>query len=79
MVRIISATKTRGPERVWCRLWYRPENGGNVTTSVTVAAKVKVCVKEQKKKIKKKIKRNFHNVALKKIAITREEKRKVER
>lgn len=42
MVRIISATKTRGPERVWCRLWYRPENGGNVTTSVTVAAKVKV-------------------------------------
>ncbi|XP_076763785.1 uncharacterized protein LOC143431133 [Xylocopa sonorina] len=42
MVRIISATKTRGPERVWCRLWYRPENGGNVTASVTVAAKVKV-------------------------------------
>lgn len=42
MVRIISATKTRGPERVWCRLWYRPKNGGNVTTSVTVAAKVKV-------------------------------------
>lgn len=43
MVRIISATKTRGPERVWCRLWYRPQNGGNVTASVTVAAKVKVC------------------------------------
>ncbi|XP_026673154.1 uncharacterized protein LOC108629486 isoform X2 [Ceratina calcarata] len=42
VVRIISATKTRGPERVWCRLWYRPENGGNSTISVTVAAKVKV-------------------------------------
>ncbi|XP_076170321.1 uncharacterized protein LOC143148178 isoform X2 [Ptiloglossa arizonensis] len=42
MVRIISATKTKGPERVWCRFWYRPENGGNVTASVTVAAKVKV-------------------------------------
>ncbi|XP_034193188.2 uncharacterized protein LOC117610200 isoform X1 [Osmia lignaria lignaria] len=42
MVRIISATKTRGPERVWCRLWYRTENGENVTASVTVAAKVKV-------------------------------------
>ncbi|XP_078038157.1 uncharacterized protein LOC144470636 [Augochlora pura] len=42
MVRIISATKTRGPERVWCRFWYRTETGGNVTASVTVAAKVKV-------------------------------------
>ncbi|XP_076289248.1 uncharacterized protein LOC143213364 [Lasioglossum baleicum] len=42
MVRIISATKTKGPERVWCRFWYRTENGGNVTASVTVAAKVKV-------------------------------------
>lgn len=43
VVRVISATKTRGPERVWCRLWYRQQNGGNVTASVTVAAKVKVC------------------------------------
>ncbi|XP_043263633.1 uncharacterized protein LOC122403902 isoform X1 [Colletes gigas] len=42
MVRIISATKTKGSERVWCRFWYLPENGGNVTASVTVAAKVKV-------------------------------------
>ncbi|XP_053990572.1 uncharacterized protein LOC128882829 [Hylaeus volcanicus] len=42
MVRIISATKTKGPERVWCRFWYRPESRGNVTASVTVAAKVKV-------------------------------------
>lgn len=42
MVRIISATKTKGPERVWCRFWYRAENERNVTSSVTVAAKVKV-------------------------------------
>lgn len=42
VVRVISATKTRGPERVWCRLWYRQQNGANVTASVTVAAKVKV-------------------------------------
>ncbi|KAG7189458.1 hypothetical protein KM043_017154 [Ampulex compressa] len=42
MVRVVSATKTRGPERVWCRLWYRSQNGGNITASVTVAAKVKV-------------------------------------
>ncbi|XP_015435813.1 PREDICTED: LOW QUALITY PROTEIN: uncharacterized protein LOC107191321 [Dufourea novaeangliae] len=42
MVRIISATKTRGPERVWCRFWYQTENGGNVTASLTVTAKVKV-------------------------------------
>lgn len=42
VVRVISATKTRGPERVWCRLWYRQQNDANVTASVTVAAKVKV-------------------------------------
>ncbi|GLG94270.1 Uncharacterized protein GBIM_01512 [Gryllus bimaculatus] len=56
-VRIIAATKTRGPDRVWCRLWYNgsaPGPGpahaqGNASTassaakpySVTVAAKVK--------------------------------------
>lgn len=43
VVRVISATKTRSPERVWCRLWYRQQNGGNITASVTVAAKIKVC------------------------------------
>ncbi|XP_012217351.1 uncharacterized protein [Linepithema humile] len=42
IVRVISATKTRGPERVWCRFWYQQQNGANVTASVTVAAKVKV-------------------------------------
>ncbi|GLV44982.1 uncharacterized protein CBL_14446 [Carabus blaptoides fortunei] len=47
-VRLIGATKTRGPERVWCRLWYRmPENSstGNSNSdwiSVSVMAKVKV-------------------------------------
>jgi hypothetical protein len=42
-VRVIGATKTRGPERVWCRLWYRT-NESNVTTFVsrTVQAKIKV-------------------------------------
>lgn len=43
LIRIIGATKTRAPERVWCRLWYRHrKNGDNITLSVTVAAKVKV-------------------------------------
>uniref|UniRef100_A0ABD2XMA2 Glycosyltransferase family 92 protein n=1 Tax=Trichogramma kaykai TaxID=54128 RepID=A0ABD2XMA2_9HYME len=42
VVRVIGATKTRGPERVWCRLWYPVEGAENVTTSVTVSAKVKV-------------------------------------
>ncbi|KAG8041385.1 hypothetical protein G9C98_002373 [Cotesia typhae] len=43
LIRIIGATKTRTPERVWCRLWYRFErNNTNVTLSVTVAAKIKV-------------------------------------
>ena len=42
VVRVIGATKTRGPERVWCRLWYLAPGGENATTSITVAAKVKV-------------------------------------
>lgn len=44
-VRIIAATKTRGAERVWCRLWYRPyPTEVNTTTyiSKTVPAKIKV-------------------------------------
>ncbi|XP_012283915.1 beta-1,4-galactosyltransferase galt-1 isoform X2 [Orussus abietinus] len=40
LVRVIGATRTRGPERVWCRFWYRRD--GNATASLTVAAKVKV-------------------------------------
>ncbi|XP_049948104.1 uncharacterized protein LOC126456393 [Schistocerca serialis cubense] len=46
VVRVIGATKTRGPERVWCRLWYPPANSTttNATSlpSVSVPAKVKV-------------------------------------
>ncbi|XP_014215249.1 uncharacterized protein LOC106644315 [Copidosoma floridanum] len=42
VVRVIGATKTRGPERVWCRLWYLIKDSDNITTSITVAAKVKV-------------------------------------
>jgi hypothetical protein len=41
VIRVIGATKTRGPEKVWCRLWYL-QNSNNITTSITVAAKVKV-------------------------------------
>ncbi|XP_011503517.1 PREDICTED: uncharacterized protein LOC105366691 isoform X2 [Ceratosolen solmsi marchali] len=41
VIRVIGATKTRGPEKVWCRLWYL-HNSNNITTSITVAAKVKV-------------------------------------
>lgn len=28
MIRVIGATKTRGPEKVWCRMWY-PVDGNN--------------------------------------------------
>lgn len=40
IIRVVGATKTRGPEPVWCRLWYR--NGTSTTYSVSVLAKVKV-------------------------------------
>lgn len=36
VIRLIGATKTRGPERVWCRFWYSANH------STTVPAKVKV-------------------------------------
>ncbi|XP_034941588.1 uncharacterized protein [Chelonus insularis] len=43
LIRIIGATKTKTPDGVWCRLWYRVErNATNITASVTVAAKIKV-------------------------------------
>lgn len=42
-IRVIGATKMRGPERVWCRLWYKfGENNGTTFTSKTVVAKIKV-------------------------------------
>ncbi|KAK9499218.1 hypothetical protein O3M35_002296 [Rhynocoris fuscipes] len=39
MVRVMGATKTRGPDRVWCLLWF---NSPNNTNTETVNAKVKV-------------------------------------
>ncbi|KAH8381139.1 hypothetical protein KR200_003802 [Drosophila serrata] len=52
LVRVVGATKTRGPERVWCRFWYGPSSA-NATeagsssarakyTSATVMARVKI-------------------------------------
>ncbi|XP_015511370.1 uncharacterized protein [Neodiprion pinetum] len=41
LIRVIGATKTRGPEQVWCRLWYNLHATGNATASITVSAKVK--------------------------------------
>ncbi|XP_055848872.1 uncharacterized protein LOC129913918 [Episyrphus balteatus] len=44
LVRVIGATKTRGPERVWCRFWYTYRDANNHTryNSATVMARVKV-------------------------------------
>ncbi|XP_030377018.1 uncharacterized protein LOC115625923 [Scaptodrosophila lebanonensis] len=52
LVRVVGATKTRGPERVWCRFWYGPRraNGSDAAsagsrakyTSVTVMSRVKI-------------------------------------
>jgi len=53
LVRVVGATKTRGPERVWCRFWYGPSaanasDGGSSSStrakysSATVMARVKV-------------------------------------
>uniref|UniRef100_A0A1B6MGL9 Glycosyltransferase family 92 protein n=1 Tax=Graphocephala atropunctata TaxID=36148 RepID=A0A1B6MGL9_9HEMI len=39
-VRVIAATKTRGPERVWCRLWYH--NGSSSVTAASVPQSVSV-------------------------------------
>ncbi|BES98356.1 DUF23 [Nesidiocoris tenuis] len=41
MVRVMGATKTRGPDRVWCVLWYNNSYNSTITT-LTVPAKVKV-------------------------------------
>ncbi|KAH8281404.1 hypothetical protein KR054_000306 [Drosophila jambulina] len=55
LVRVVGATKTRGPERVWCRFWYGPSStnateaagSGSASarakyTSATVMARVKI-------------------------------------
>lgn len=36
------ATKTRGPEKVWCRLWYPLNSNGTKFKSASVMARVKV-------------------------------------
>ncbi|XP_050311085.1 beta-1,4-galactosyltransferase galt-1 [Anthonomus grandis grandis] len=41
-VRIIAATKTRGPERVWCRFWYKHADNATANISKAVPAKLKV-------------------------------------
>ncbi|XP_022917015.1 uncharacterized protein [Onthophagus taurus] len=42
-VRIIAATKTRGATRVWCRLWYKSQEGNSTGfISKTIASKLKV-------------------------------------
>jgi hypothetical protein len=41
-IRVIGATKTRGPEKVWCRLWYPLNINGTKYKSVSVMARVKV-------------------------------------
>lgn len=42
-VRVIGATKTRGPERVWCRMWYKiSEFNTSAHISITIPAKIKV-------------------------------------
>ncbi|CAH0563496.1 unnamed protein product [Brassicogethes aeneus] len=42
-VRVIGATKTRGPERVWCRMWYKVVENNTITYAPrTVSGKVKV-------------------------------------
>ncbi|XP_074039816.1 beta-1,4-galactosyltransferase galt-1 isoform X2 [Leptinotarsa decemlineata] len=43
IIRVIGATRTRGPEKVWCRLWYKTnEFNSSSHVSVTVAAQTKV-------------------------------------
>ncbi|XP_065084259.1 uncharacterized protein LOC135706547 isoform X1 [Ochlerotatus camptorhynchus] len=42
LVRIIGATKTRGPEKVWCRFWYQTGVNSTRYRSASVMARVKV-------------------------------------
>lgn len=45
LIRVIGATKTRGPEKVWCRLWYPIGPNNSTFRSSSVMARVKVCQK----------------------------------
>lgn len=45
LIRIIGATKTRGPEKVWCRFWYPIGNSTHPKySSSSVMARVKVII-----------------------------------
>lgn len=42
VIRVIGATKTQKPEKVWCRFWYPIEPNNSTYRSSSVMAKVKV-------------------------------------
>ncbi|XP_058449537.1 uncharacterized protein LOC131429440 [Malaya genurostris] len=42
LVRVIGATKTRGPEKVWCRFWYQTGLNSTKFRSASVMARVKI-------------------------------------
>ncbi|XP_040168091.1 uncharacterized protein LOC120903000 isoform X1 [Anopheles arabiensis] len=42
LVRVIGATKTRGPEKVWCRFWYQTGVNSTKYRSASVMARVKI-------------------------------------
>lgn len=42
MLRVIGATKTRSPEKVWCRMWYSVDGNNTKFRSISVMARVKV-------------------------------------
>lgn len=44
LIRVIGATKTRGPEKVWCRLWYPTGPNNSTYRSSSVMARVKVSI-----------------------------------
>lgn len=49
LIRIIGATKTRGPEKVWCRFWYPIGNSTHPKyRSSSVMARVKVNAEKRK-------------------------------
>ncbi|KAG4072993.1 hypothetical protein HA402_009412 [Bradysia odoriphaga] len=42
IIRVIGATKTRGPEKVWCRLWYSVGPNNSTFESTSVMARVQI-------------------------------------
>lgn len=42
MLRVVGATKTRSPEKVWCRMWYPIDSNNTRFRSISVMARVKV-------------------------------------